>query len=72
MLLLGMGLRSFSITPPAIAEVKRVIRAVSIEQCKRVARKVTQFESDRQVLSYLREEVAKVMPDVYGGRSIAY
>lgn len=72
MLLLGMGLRSFSITPPAIAEVKRVIRAVSLEQCKRVARKAAQFESDRQVLSYLREEVAKIMPDVYGGRSIAY
>lgn len=72
MLLLGFGLRSFSITPPAIAEVKRVVRAVSLDQCKRVARKVMQFESDRQVLGYLREEVAKVMPDVYGGRSIAY
>ncbi len=70
MLLLGMGLRTLSITPPAIPEIKKIIRSVSIDQCKRLARKVSQFESDRQVHNYLRGEVARIMPEVFEGRSL--
>ncbi|MEE9212056.1 MAG: phosphoenolpyruvate--protein phosphotransferase [Phycisphaeraceae bacterium] len=71
MLLLGLGLRSFSITPPAIPEIKKIIRSVSIEQCRRVARKANAFDSDREVINYLRDEMAKVIPEVFDGRSIA-
>ncbi|MCC6681327.1 MAG: phosphoenolpyruvate--protein phosphotransferase [Phycisphaeraceae bacterium] len=70
MLLLGLGLRSLSITPPAIPEVKKIIRSVSIEQCQRLARKVAGFDSDREVLSYLRGEVRKVIPEAFDGRSL--
>ena len=72
MLLLGLGLRQLSITPPAIPEIKRIIRSVSIDQCRRVARKASGFDSDREVLNYLRGEVSKVAPEVFGGRSIGY
>ena len=37
MLLLGMGLRSMSVTPAAIPEIKQVCRRVSVESCERVA-----------------------------------
>ena len=70
MLLLGIGLRQFSMTPPAVPEIKRLIRAVSIDQCKRVARKAASFDSDREVLAYLRREVDKIMPQAFDGRSI--
>jgi len=70
MLLLGLGLRSFSMTPPAVPEVKRLIRGVSLDQCRRVARKAAGFDSDREVLNYLRDEVNKVMPKAFDGRSI--
>ena len=70
MLLLGLGLRSFSITPPALSEVKKVIRSVTIEQCQRVARKVTGFDSDREVLNFLRDEMGKLSPKAYDGRSV--
>jgi phosphotransferase system enzyme I (PtsI) len=70
MLLLGLGLRTFSMTPPAVPEIKRLIRAVSIDQCRRVARKAAGFDSDREVLTYLRDEVNKVMPQAFDGRSI--
>ena len=70
MLLIGLGLRSLSMTPPAIPEVKKIIRSVSVDQCKRVARKAGSFDSDREVLNYLRDEVNKVVPDVFDGRSI--
>ena len=70
MLLLGLGLRSLSLTPPAIPEVKRIIRAVSINQCQRLARRVSAMESDREVTIYLRDEIRKIMPEVFDGRSI--
>ncbi|MEM8739575.1 MAG: phosphoenolpyruvate--protein phosphotransferase [Planctomycetota bacterium] len=72
MLLIGLGLRSFSMTPPAIPEVKRLIRAVSKEQCRRIARKAAGFDSDREVLNYLKDEVNKIMPTAFDGRSIDY
>ncbi len=72
MLLLGLGLRRFSMTPPAIPEVKSVIRAVSVEQCRRLARKVAGLDTDREVLNYLRDELGRIMPDAFDGRSIGY
>lgn len=72
MLLLGLGLRSLSITPPALPEIKQIIRAVSIDQCRRVARKAATFDSDREVANYLRDQLSKAMPGVFDGRSIGY
>ena len=65
MMLIGLGLRSFSITPPAIPEAKKIIRSVTTDQCRRVARRATGFESDREVLNYLREETRRVVPEVF-------
>ncbi|MCX5661315.1 MAG: phosphoenolpyruvate--protein phosphotransferase [Planctomycetota bacterium] len=70
MLLLGLGLRAFSVTPPAIPETKRVIRSVSTTQCQRLARKVGSFDSDREVLNYVRDEIRKIIPEALDGRSI--
>ena len=69
MLLIGMGLRTLSLVPSQIPHVKRVIRSVDIEQCERLARKVGSFDSERQVMNFLREEVARVLPEIDGGRS---
>jgi phosphotransferase system enzyme I (PtsI) len=63
MVLLGMGFRVLSVTAPAILEVKRVIRAVSIEQCRAVADKVLTLDSDREVVSYLKEYARKLLPE---------
>ncbi len=71
MLLLGLGLRRLSITPPAIPEVKKIIRSVSIDQCRRVTRKASGFDSDREVLNYLKDEVFKVLPETVVSRSTA-
>jgi phosphotransferase system enzyme I (PtsI) len=70
MLLIGMGLRNLSVTPPAIPGVKRVVRAASSGQCLRIARKVASFETDREVLNYLRDETRRVVPEALDGRSI--
>jgi phosphotransferase system enzyme I (PtsI) len=63
MLLLGLGLRSLSVTPTAIPEVKRVCRSVSIEQCNQLAARVMELESARDVKNLLRDELSRVLPD---------
>ena len=64
MLLLGIGLRSLSVTPAAVPEIKRVIRTVSVEQCTRVADHVRSLENPRDVKSYLKEELSRVFPEL--------
>ncbi|HVZ93454.1 MAG TPA: phosphoenolpyruvate--protein phosphotransferase [Phycisphaerales bacterium] len=69
MLLLGLGLRTLSVTPSRIPYVKRVIRSVDIGKCERLARTACSFDSDRQVIAYLRDQARKVIPEESGGRS---
>jgi phosphotransferase system enzyme I (PtsI) len=63
MLLLGIGLRSLSVTPAAVPEIKRVCRSVSIEQCQKVAEQVRTLETARDVKTYLKEELNRVFPE---------
>ena len=65
LLLLGMGLRTFSTTPAAIPEVKKIIRSVTLEQALQVARRVMSFETEKEIINYLRAEVQKVLPEAY-------
>ena len=66
MLLLGMGLRVFSCSPPAIPEIKKVIRSVTMEQSLQVARKVLSFDSDKEIINYLRAVTRRILPEAYG------
>jgi len=65
MLLLGLGLRIFSCAPPAIPEVKKIIRSVTVAHAYHVAQKVMSFQSDIETNNYLRREVRKVLPEAY-------
>jgi len=68
MLLIGLGLRSLSVTPSLIPTVKRVVRSVDVTMCERVARKVGSFDSERQVSAYMRDQTRAIIPEVFGGR----
>ena len=63
MVLLGLGLRTFSVVPAAIPEIKRVCRSVTIPQCEEFAARVLSLESARDVKNALREELTKLLPD---------
>lgn len=65
MLLLGMGVRTLSLTPPMIPEIKQVIRSVTMEDCNGVARKVLSMNSERQVSRYLRDAARKILPEAF-------
>ena len=63
MLLLGMGLRRFSVAPSAIPEVKNICRRVTIPECEAVAERVLTMENSRDVKTYLKEEVKKFVEE---------
>jgi phosphotransferase system enzyme I (PtsI) len=65
MLLLGLGIRTLSLTPPMIPEVKQIIRSVTIEECNNIARKVLSMNSERQISSFLRSATKKVLPEAF-------
>jgi phosphoenolpyruvate-protein phosphotransferase (PTS system enzyme I) len=64
MLLLGMGLRKFSVSPSSIPEVKNLCRSVSLAECQAVAMRVMMMENARDVRSYLKEEVKKHVREI--------
>ena len=64
MLLLGLGLRQFSVTPTNIPEVKKVCRSVTIEQCERLSDKVMNMEHAREIENFLNEELKKTVPEL--------
>jgi len=64
MLLLGMGLRSLSVPPSAIPEVKKICRSVTVGQCRSVAQRAMAMENAAEIDAYLREELRKVAPEL--------
>jgi len=65
MLLMGMGVRTISITSPMIPEIKQIIRSVTMEYCNNVARKVLGMDSERQISAYLRNAARKILPEAF-------
>jgi len=62
-LLLGLGLRQFSVTPHHIPEIKRVIRAVTVMEAEQIAREALHLETATEVTNYLRDQTRRLLPD---------
>jgi phosphoenolpyruvate-protein phosphotransferase (PTS system enzyme I) len=65
LLLLGLGLNIFSMNGPDIPEVKKIIRSTTMDHARQVARRVMSFDSERQVMHFLREETRKIIPEAF-------
>ena len=63
-LLLGLGLRSMSVPPSVVPEIKHTIRNLSITYCEEVASKVLEMDSAAEVTSYLKQETTKKLPSL--------
>lgn len=59
-LLLGLGVQSFSMTASAVPRVKQVVRAVSIDDCVRFARRVME-QSDKVRIEEMVEAFGKAL-----------
>ncbi len=65
MLLLGMGIRTMSLTPPMIPEIKQIIRSVTVQDCNNLARTILGMNSERQISNYLRDAARKILPEAF-------
>jgi phosphotransferase system enzyme I (PtsI) len=63
MLLLGMGLRQLSMPPHQIPEIKRVVRAIGLDQARGLAAEVLRLDTAEAVTARLREELLRAIPD---------
>ncbi|MBS0190678.1 MAG: phosphoenolpyruvate--protein phosphotransferase [Planctomycetes bacterium] len=69
LLLVGLGLRTLSVSAGSIPQLKRLIRSVSLKQCEQIARQALSFDSETQVSSYLRDRARKIVPELFDGRT---
>ncbi len=63
--LLGMGVRTLSMAPPMIPEVKKIIRSVTIQECNRLSRKIATMDSHREIQNFLRDAAIRILPETF-------
>jgi phosphotransferase system enzyme I (PtsI) len=61
-LLLGLGLDEFSMTASAIPQIKRIIRGVTLESCRKLAAKALECKSYRHVINLVELWMAENFP----------
>lgn len=54
-LLLGLGLDEFSMSPTSILEVKKIIRSVTIEQARALVETVMKMKTAREINTYIQD-----------------
>ncbi len=65
-LLLGLGLREFSVAPAMIIpEVKKIIRSVTFERAKEIADTVCSFDDADKTTQYLRNIAREIIPELF-------
>ncbi len=64
LVLLGMGLDGFSVSPIAVSEIKKIVRSVTMDQAKEVARKALTFTTGEEVEEFCGETLKGIVPDL--------
>ncbi|MFH1791463.1 MAG: phosphoenolpyruvate--protein phosphotransferase [Candidatus Omnitrophota bacterium] len=64
MILLGLDLDHFSMSPVNILEVKRIIRAVTYEQAKQVAKQALTLSTPGEIEAFAKQKLMEVIPDL--------
>ena len=61
-LLLGLGLKVFSMAPIVIQEIKKIIRSVTYAEAKKISNEVMSFQNAQETLDYLKKYTAQILP----------
>lgn len=64
LLLLGLGLDEFSVSPITLLEIKRIIRSVTFSEAEQVARWALELPTAQQVEEFLSEVIHRRFPDL--------
>jgi phosphoenolpyruvate-protein phosphotransferase (PTS system enzyme I) len=63
-LLLGMGLRSFSMSPAVVPSIKELARHVTTEAAQHILQRVLQLKTTTQVKRHMAEELSQLAPNL--------
>lgn len=64
LLLLGMGLRRFSMSPAFVPSIKQLASQVSVEEAEQIVASVMKFKTTAQVKKYLTRSIEQLAPDL--------
>jgi len=62
LLLVGLGLLEFSVSPAVLPRSKEIVRSVSLDQAREIAQKAMAFDEAERTLAYLKEETEAILP----------
>jgi phosphoenolpyruvate-protein phosphotransferase (PTS system enzyme I) len=63
-LLVGMGIDSFSVVPSVLPEVKKIIRSISYKEAAKISRRALTMKTSEEVFDYLRKTLKTKLPEV--------
>jgi phosphotransferase system enzyme I (PtsI) len=66
LLLYGMGLRSFSMSPAFVPAVKELISRLSAAESQQILRQALQFQTAGKIIRFAAEKVAEIAPRLSG------
>jgi phosphotransferase system enzyme I (PtsI) len=64
LLLVGLGLKIFSVVPSIIPELKKIIRSVSMSEAEGIAKRALTFSDAEKTLEYLSTQTRNFLPDL--------
>jgi len=64
-LLVGMGLKIFSVSPIVIPEIKKIIRSISLDEAKKITDNVFHMDSAKDIEQYLRNSGKNIIPQLF-------
>lgn len=64
MILLGLGLDEFSMGPVAVPGIKKIVRSVSMQESKELARTVFGLSTADEIREYLERRVHQILPEI--------
>jgi phosphoenolpyruvate-protein phosphotransferase (PTS system enzyme I) len=64
-LLLGLGLDEFSVSPVVLPEIKKVIRAITQKEAKIFVKNVLKLTTGREIDEYAKKLIMQILPERY-------
>lgn len=62
-LLLGLGIRHLSVSPSVLAEIKQVVRRLTLPRCQEIAKRALELDDSRSITRYLQEQLSQIVPE---------